>query len=85
MRNGERNIFYPKAVGNRARRAGQFQRGLATGFAHHLDVDPTHAARPSGPEGFHRGFLRSEPSRKSFGAVAMSFAVADFRGGEKSL
>src|SRR5450759_2437787 len=40
---------------------------------------------PAGPERFHRGFLRGEAARKPLGAVAMLFAVGNFRRRENAL
>src|SRR5579862_5224565 len=85
MRDGDGDIFHAEAVGDGARRAGQFQRGLAAWFADDFDVDPAHAARPACPEGFHRGFLGGKAAGEAFGAVAVLLAVAYFRRGEEAL
>ncbi len=75
----------PRPIGDLLRRAGQFQRGFAARLADHFDIHPAHAARPSGAEGFHGGFLGGKAAREPFGAVAMLFAVGDFRWRENAL
>ena len=82
---GEGNVLDSEAAGDLARRARQFQRGLAAWLADHFDIHPAHAMGPAGPERFRRGFLRGEAARKPLGAVAMLFAVGNFRRRENAL
>src|SRR6202007_1115870 len=78
VRNGEGDVLHAEAVGDRARRSGKFQCGLAAWLAHDFDVTPADSLCPPCAEGLHGRFLGCEAAGEAFGAVAVLLAVGDF-------
>src|SRR5262249_62381085 len=61
----------------------QHEGGRFAPLAHHFDLAPADVAIPSGPQRFHRGFLRCKPRRVALIAwYAARFAILDLAFGE---
>ena len=56
--------------------------GASARFAHHLDLQPVHAAADAGAKRFGGGFFGGKSSGQAFGRIAFAHAVGLFGGGE---
>lgn len=85
MTEGDERAARMECVKTPERAAGQPQLRRVSSLANHFDVLPENAARPAGPERFHRGFLRGEPRGEARNGIAAASTIGNLRVGEHAM
>src|SRR5208283_3951995 len=78
VRDAHSDVLHAEGIRDFLRFAFQRQRGSAAALPYHFQIDPTHAAAPTGAEGFHGSFFHSEPARVTFEAILKLLAIGYF-------
>ena len=82
MRDADGDALHAEMCGDFCSFAGEGDGGAAALFADYFEIDPAHAAVPSGAERFHGCFFGGEAAGVTFEFILEALAICDFVGSE---
>ncbi len=85
MRDRKRGMSDAQLPRNLSGTAFEAQGGATTGFPHHFNLQPVHAAADTRSKGLGGGFFGGKSSGQAFGSIAFAQAVGLLGGGKDAI